>query len=63
MFGLIVVPNLVPWHNDIRGDLPSAECVLVVDSGFSFTHVSPVVHGKVLWSAVKRYSPPMKELM
>ena len=33
-------------------------CVLVVDSGFSFTHVTPVVEGKIIWSAVKRYFPP-----
>lgn len=48
-------PSLVPWHPDVRGSLPSSECVLVVDSGFSFTHVIPIVSGKVIWSAVKRY--------
>jgi actin-related protein 6 len=31
-----------------------SECCLVVDSGFSFTHVTPIVNGKAIWSAVKR---------
>ncbi|KAG5643337.1 hypothetical protein DXG03_001056 [Asterophora parasitica] len=35
-------------------DLPSAECVVVVDSGFSYTHVVPLLDGKIVWSAVKR---------
>lgn len=30
------------------------ECMLIVDSGFSFTHVVPIINGKVVWSAVKR---------
>ena len=29
-------------------------CTLVVDSGFSFTHVVPVCEGEVIHSAVKR---------
>ncbi|KAJ7895533.1 actin-related protein Arp6 [Mycena olivaceomarginata] len=33
--------------------LSSPECVLIVDSGFSFTHVVPLMVGKVVWSAVK----------
>lgn len=55
VFIVNLVPSLIPWHNDIRGSLSMAECVLVVDCGFSFTHVTPVVNGKVIWSAVKRY--------
>ncbi|KAI1785539.1 actin-like protein Arp6 [Ganoderma leucocontextum] len=35
-------------------DLPSPECLLIVDSGFSFTHVVPVLSGEVVWEAVKR---------
>lgn len=35
-----------------------SECVLVIDSGFSFTQVAPIVNGKVIWSAVRRYSMP-----
>ncbi|KAF7353975.1 Actin-like protein ARP6 [Mycena venus] len=34
--------------------LLSPECMLIVDSGFSFTHVVPLMEGKVVWSAVKR---------
>jgi actin-related protein 6 len=51
---LRTAPSLVPWHKDVRGSLPMSECSLVVDSGFSFTHVIPIVNGKVIWSAVKR---------
>ena len=28
--------------------------MLVVDAGFSFTHIVPIMGGTVLWSAVKR---------
>ncbi|KAF4590261.1 Actin- protein 6 [Pleurotus pulmonarius] len=35
-------------------DLPPAECILIVDSGFSYTHVVPLLHGSVVWRAVKR---------
>ncbi|KZP07507.1 actin-domain-containing protein [Athelia psychrophila] len=35
-------------------DLPPAECMLVVDSGFSYTHVIPIMNGQVVWSAAKR---------
>ena len=28
--------------------------MLVVDAGFSFTHIVPIMEGAVLWSAVKR---------
>jgi len=35
-------------------DLPPAECMIVVDSGFSFTHVVPILSGQVVWNAVKR---------
>ena len=36
-----------------QGDL--AECVLVVDIGYSFTHIVPVVQGTVQWHAIRRY--------
>lgn len=29
-------------------------CCLVVDSGFSFTHVVPICNGKILKKAVRR---------
>jgi len=35
-------------------DLPPAECMLVIDSGFSFTHVIPILSGQIVWNAVKR---------
>ena len=50
-------PSLIPWHPQVRGALSMSECVLVVDSGFSFTHITPIVNGKVIWSAVKRFLP------
>jgi hypothetical protein len=28
--------------------------MLIVDSGFSFTHVVPLMEGKIVWNAVKR---------
>ncbi|KAF8956525.1 actin-related protein Arp6 [Flammula alnicola] len=34
--------------------LPPAQCTIVVDSGFSFTHVVPMIDGKIVWNAVKR---------
>lgn len=33
---------------------PPPECVVVVDSGFSYTHVIPIMNGDILWHAVKR---------
>lgn len=33
---------------------PTPECMLVIDSGFSFTHVVPILKGAVVWNAVKR---------
>jgi actin-related protein 6 len=30
------------------------ECALIVDSGFSFTHVVPMVNHQIQWHAVKR---------
>lgn len=35
-------------------DLAPAESMLIVDSGFSFTHIVPILSGKVIWNAVKR---------
>src|SRR5277367_1414101 len=54
-------PSLIPWHPEVRGSLPMSECGLVVDSGFSFTHITPIVNGKVIWSAVKRSIPDLKK--
>lgn len=30
------------------------ECALIVDSGFSFTHVVPLINHQIQWYAVKR---------
>ena len=46
-----MVPHGKLYHE--KG-LPAPECVLVVDSGFSFTHVVPMINGAVVWDAVKR---------
>ncbi|KAG8214390.1 actin-domain-containing protein [Butyriboletus roseoflavus] len=32
----------------------SPECVLILDSGFSFTHVVPMINHQIQWHAVKR---------
>ncbi|TDL17756.1 Actin/actin-like protein [Rickenella mellea] len=47
--------SLVP-HGDLftgNGGVPP-ECMLIVDSGFSFTHSIPVMNGVVFWKGVKR---------
>lgn len=30
------------------------ECCVVVDSGFSFTHIVPLINGEVVWESVRR---------
>lgn len=30
------------------------ECIVIIDSGFSFTHVVPVMNRSIVWTAVKR---------
>ncbi|KAG8979491.1 Actin- protein 6 [Tulasnella sp. 425] len=30
------------------------ECMVIVDTGFSFTHVVPILSGSIVWSAVRR---------
>ncbi|KAI0769101.1 actin-related protein Arp6 [Trametes elegans] len=37
-----------------RAGEPTPECMLVVDSGFSFTHIVPILNGAIVWEAVKR---------
>ncbi|KDQ15131.1 hypothetical protein BOTBODRAFT_131733 [Botryobasidium botryosum FD-172 SS1] len=34
--------------------LPKPECTLIVDSGFSFTHVIPLIKGEIIWAGVRR---------
>ncbi|KAA1474732.1 Actin/actin-like protein [Dentipellis sp. KUC8613] len=47
--------SLIP-HGKLysKPGLPAPECMLVVDSGFSFTHIVPIMNGVVQWNAVKR---------
>ncbi|THH32426.1 hypothetical protein EUX98_g1763 [Antrodiella citrinella] len=47
--------SLMPFSNlfSERGS-PNPECMIIVDSGFSFTHVVPIMSGAVVWNAVKR---------
>ncbi|EIW74652.1 actin-related protein Arp6 [Coniophora puteana RWD-64-598 SS2] len=33
---------------------PAPECMLIIDSGFSFTHVIPLIQNEIQWHAVKR---------
>ncbi|KZT09178.1 actin-related protein Arp6 [Laetiporus sulphureus 93-53] len=46
---------LIPYGDLFaRPGLPTPECMLVIDSGFSFTHVIPIINGSVVWAAVER---------
>ncbi|GAA6009182.1 hypothetical protein JCM11491_005784, partial [Sporobolomyces phaffii] len=51
-------PAAIPYGLDARGPgnplVHPPECCLVVDAGFSFTHVVPILRGSVISSAVKR---------
>ena len=50
-----VAASLIPFGALYKRDkLPAPECMLVVDSGFSFTHVVPMVVGEIVWDAVRR---------
>lgn len=66
--------SLAPW-NDIsalfaksggeqmmKSRSPVSECCLVVDSGYSATHIIPVVLGEVYWPAVKRINVAGKQI-
>jgi actin-related protein len=35
-------------------NLPHLECMLIVDSGFSYTHIVPLLGGEIVWDAVVR---------
>jgi actin-related protein len=35
-------------------NLPHPECMLIVDSGFSYTHIVPLLGGAIVWDAVVR---------
>ncbi|PAV17423.1 actin ARP6 [Pyrrhoderma noxium] len=44
--------SLAPF-GDLFGE-SAPECMLIVDTGFSFTHIVPLVSGRILWEAVRR---------
>jgi len=46
--------SLIPFGSLFGDDVAPPECMLIVDSGFSFTHVVPLMNGKVLWKSVRR---------
>ncbi|KAJ7065723.1 actin-related protein Arp6 [Mycena amicta] len=46
------IPHGSLFQNDLGEATP--ECMLIVDSGFSFTHVVPLIEGIIVWDAVKR---------
>lgn len=52
-------PALIPYGPDCRPSpmTPVPECVLVVDAGFSFTHVVPVLRGAIVSKGVRRFVP------
>ncbi|GAA5879632.1 hypothetical protein JCM1840_000593 [Sporobolomyces johnsonii] len=49
-------PAMLPFGPDTRGgpDELAPECALIVDAGFSFTHVVPVLRGAIISSGVRR---------
>ncbi|GAA5846660.1 hypothetical protein JCM3766R1_005799 [Sporobolomyces carnicolor] len=49
-------PAAIPYGMDARGSpqFHPPECCLVVDAGFSFTHIVPIVRGAIISSGVKR---------
>lgn len=51
----------MPYGNLFPG-VPEPECMLIVDSGFSFTHVVPILNRRIFWSAVKRFAYLLRTL-
>lgn len=47
--------SLIP-HGSLfsQPTLSAPACMIIVDSGFSFTHVVPIMEGQIVWPAVKR---------
>jgi len=46
---------MIPYGSLFATEGPNTpECALIVDSGFSFTHVVPVINHQIQWYAVKR---------
>lgn len=58
-YGFGAYHRCAPVAHILRGDLfgndePPPECAIVVDCGFSYTHVVPLLEGEIMWSAVRR---------
>ncbi|KAG5518301.1 hypothetical protein PMAC_003097 [Pneumocystis sp. 'macacae'] len=54
-----IASSLVPWSNEKIYEVQTKmnkprEFSLVIDSGFSFTHIIPLISGEIQWKAVKR---------
>ncbi|GAA5854697.1 hypothetical protein JCM5353_006130 [Sporobolomyces roseus] len=49
-------PVTIPYGLDARGSPqnPPPECCIVIDAGFSFTHIVPILRGAIISSGVKR---------
>lgn len=60
LFILVILAAAVIPHGDLfkQFNRPSPACCIVVDCGFSFTHVVPILENKVVWNAVKRCGFP-----
>ncbi|PPQ95265.1 hypothetical protein CVT26_014839 [Gymnopilus dilepis] len=47
--------SVIPYGNLFsQPGSPPPDCAVIVDSGFSFTHVVPMIDGQIVWNAVKR---------
>jgi hypothetical protein len=53
-----VAPLLIPHGPSLAQEGGGGECTLVVDTGFSFTHIVPVLRGAIVSSSVRRSVPP-----
>ena len=53
---LFATAHLVPHGSLFAADSGAArpECMLIVDSGYSFTHVIPLMNGKMQWKSIRR---------
>lgn len=52
---LTAAASLVPYGGMFSNDADTPpECLVVVDVGYSFSHVVPIRNGEVVWEHVKR---------
>lgn len=47
-------PLLIPHGPTLAQQGGGGECTLVVDTGFSFTHIVPILRGAIVSSSVRR---------